>query len=51
MKIDFDNIKRQVNKLTADLTIADSNGKLIGDWALHNLIYSPIDNSIYNINP
>ena len=50
MKIDFDNIKRQVNKLIADLTIADSNGKLIGDWALHNLIYSPSDDRIYNID-
>lgn len=50
MKIDFDNIKTQVNKLIADLTIADSNGKLIGDWALHNLIYSPSDDRIYNID-
>lgn len=50
MKIDFDNIKTQVKKLIADLTIADSNGKLIGDWALHNLIYSPSDNRIYNID-
>ena len=50
MNFDFDRIKVQANKLIADLSKADSNGKLIGDWALHNLIYSPIDDCIYNID-
>ena len=44
------NIKTQCEKLLVALREADSNRELTGDWALHNLIYSPTKNCIFNID-
>ncbi|MDA8832857.1 hypothetical protein N9N12_01435 [Candidatus Poseidoniales archaeon] len=43
-------IKVQCERLILALKEADSAGKLSGDWALHNLIYSPQENCIFNID-
>jgi len=40
----------QCNILLDALIKIDSQGKLFGDWALHNLIYSNSDDIIYNID-
>lgn len=50
MNVELDKIRLQSIKLIADLTKADADNELIGDWALHNLIYSPDDDIIYNID-
>lgn len=50
MNVELDKIRLQSIKLITDLTKADANNELIGDWALHNLIYSPDDDIIYNID-
>ena len=50
MNVELDKIRLQSIKLIIDLTKADANNELIGDWALHNLIYSPDDDIIYNID-
>jgi hypothetical protein len=43
-------IKVQCERLILALREADSAGELSGDWALHNLIYSPQENCIFNID-
>ncbi|MDA8588111.1 hypothetical protein N9L41_01210 [Euryarchaeota archaeon] len=43
-------IKIQCERLILALKEEDSAGELIGDWALHNLIYSPTENCIFNID-
>jgi len=43
-------IKIQCERLILALKEADSVGGLIGDWALHNLIYSDKENCIFNID-
>lgn len=43
-------IKVQCEQLILALKEADSAGELSGDWALHNLIYSPKENCIFNID-
>ena len=43
-------IKVQCERLILALKEADSAGELSGDWALHNLIYSPQENCIFNID-
>jgi len=45
-----ENIKIQCERLILALKEADSAGELSGDWALHNLIYSPQENCIFNID-
>jgi hypothetical protein len=40
----------QCERLILALKEADSAGELSGDWALHNLIYSPQENCIFNID-
>lgn len=45
-----ENIKVQCERLISALEKADAVGELIGDWALHNLIYSPQKNCIFNID-
>ena len=45
-----ENIKIQCEQLILALKEADSAGEFIGDWALHNLIYSPQENCIFNID-
>ena len=45
-----ENIKFQCERLILALKEADSEGELIGDWALHNLIYSTQENCIFNID-
>jgi hypothetical protein len=44
------NIKIQCERLIIALIKADTAGEFIGDWALHNLIYSPTENCIFNID-
>ena len=43
-------INIQCERLILALKEQDSAGELIGDWALHNLIYSPTENCIFNID-
>ena len=43
-------IKVQCERLILALKDADSARELSGDWALHNLIYSPKENCIFNID-
>lgn len=43
-------IKVQCEQLILALKDADSAGELSGDWAMHNLIYSPQENCIFNID-
>lgn len=43
-------IKVQCERLILALKDAESAGELSGDWALHNLIYSPQENCIFNID-
>ena len=45
-----ENIKHQCELLIEALKEADSAGELVGDWALHNLIYSSKENRIFNID-
>tara|TARA_B110000467_G_scaffold72749_1_gene66010 strand:+ start:171 stop:1277 length:1107 start_codon:yes stop_codon:yes gene_type:complete len=47
---DRESIRLQCQRLTLALKEADAAGELIGDWALHNLIYSPQENCIFNID-
>ena len=43
-------IKVQCERLILALKETDSAGELSGDWALHNLIYSPQEDCIFNID-
>lgn len=43
-------IKIQCERLILELKEEYSAGELIGDQALHNLIYSPTENCIFNID-
>ncbi len=45
-----ENIKIQCEQLILALKKADSTGELVGDWALHNLIYSTQEDCIFNID-
>jgi len=49
-KAELEKITQQCEILLGALQDAESKGELCGDWALHNLIYSPNDNTIYNID-
>jgi hypothetical protein len=44
------NIEIQCSKLISALKESAAAEVLIGDWALHNLIYSPQDDCIFNID-
>jgi|TARA_B110000211_G_C14021051_1_gene527700 hypothetical protein len=48
--IERGDIKIQCERLILALKEEDSAGELTGDWALHNLIYSPTENCIFNID-
>lgn len=45
-----DKIKIQCEQLMLALKETNSAGELLGDWALHNLIYSPLEDCIFNID-
>lgn len=49
-KLVLEKITQQRDILLDALLDAEIKGELCGDWALHNLIYSTIDDKIYNID-
>ena len=49
-KLELEKITQQCEILLDALQDAELKGELCGDWALHNLIYSPNDDIIYNID-
>jgi hypothetical protein len=49
-KLELEKITQQREILLDALLDAEIKGELCGDWALHNLIYSTIDDKIYNID-
>jgi hypothetical protein len=44
------NILVKLFELEQNMILYSKNGNLTGDWFLHNLIYSPKDNMIYNVD-
>ena len=49
-EIECSDILTQCQVLLQALIESNSKQELWGDWALHNLIYSPVENCIFNID-